>query len=117
MVHFAVFDPARKLKQLVQLIYGRSKRASRHQARQITGYSASSSQLKTVLDHALPSPVDQFTSAKGSLKSPGDNYAVAVCDETYYAGVEETRGDEGSYCTLKMENTLFKVMIISRHIL
>ncbi|KAF8996284.1 hypothetical protein BDZ89DRAFT_1084280 [Hymenopellis radicata] len=35
--------------------------------------------------------------------SAGDDYAVDVCDET---SVEETQGDEGSYCTWKMENML-----------
>lgn len=100
MVHLSIFDPVRRLKQIVHLMHGRSK----PQVRQLTGRGSPS---KSVLDHALPSPAaDHLTSPKNSSKFATHD---ALYDDTYYPSTQETRGDEESYCTLMMENTLFKV--------
>lgn len=71
-------------------------------------YGASTS--KSMLDHAPPSAAVDLTSAKMTGKPAGQN---EVYDDTYYPSAEETRGNEESYCTLKMENTLFKVVSFS----
>lgn len=104
MVHFTLFESARRIKYLVRLFQGRPKRGV--QARRTYGTSTS----KSVPDHALPSPAVDLTSAKVPGKPAGQN---ELYDDTYYPSAEETRGDEESYCTLKIENTLFKVDSLS----